>query len=98
MPKPTMPMRRLVATSVASLPRVLFDLDRRLVLVRLRDLDLDLARIDAGSFAEAAQHQPGEGDHERHHDDLDENEGDRAPIDLPGADAGRPLARELVDV
>ena len=57
-----------------------------------------LSTSTVGSLLEAARHQPREGDDQADHDDLDDHERHRAPVDLPGGDAWRsrlPVTRSL---
>src|SRR6478736_2206294 len=48
----------------------------------LRHLDLDLAQVDVEWLVEQRRHHDREGDHDRHHDRLQADPGQRAPIDV----------------
>src|SRR6478735_5567726 len=48
----------------------------------LRHLDLDLAQVDVERLVEQRRHHDREGDHDRHHDRLQADPGQRPPIDV----------------
>src|SRR3546814_8304743 len=55
-------------------------------------------RVELRPPVEEVRHHPRENQHQRHHQDLDEDEGHRAPVDLAGGDLAGQLAGDLVDI
>src|SRR5690606_4657289 len=61
-------------------------------------VDLDGVGVDRGHAFAVVGDQAGEQHDHRHHEQLDADEGHRAPVDLAGGDRGDALVRDLVDV